>query len=194
MTVAFDQFIGVFENVYDEKFCQSLIDGFNRADELGFALSRQQNNEGSRLKKDDTALFSQDARADRIFAKEYRAFLDKFWTGVYDIYANEYTALVDGNDRHHVLSVKIQKTEVGQGYHVWHCEHSSRETASRVLAFVLYLNDVDEGGETEFLYQHKRVKPKVGTVVVFPSSFTHVHRGNPPLSGTKYILTGWVEF
>jgi hypothetical protein len=58
---------------------------------------------------------------------------------------------------------------------------------------ILYLNDVDEGGETEFLYQSIRIKPKKGTLILCPGSFTHTHRGNPPLSGEKYIVTTWIE-
>ena len=58
---------------------------------------------------------------------------------------------------------------------------------------MLYLNDIDEGGETEFLYQHKRVPPKAGTIVIWPTGFSHTHRGNPPLSNTKYIVTGWLN-
>ena len=64
----------------------------------------------------------------------------------------------------------------------------------RVLSWILYLNDVEEGGETEFLYQSMRFKPKAGTFILFPAHFTHTHRGNPPLSGVKYIATGWIEF
>jgi len=56
------------------------------------------------------------------------------------------------------------------------------------------LNDVEEGGETEFLYLKKRFKPIRDRLLIFPAGFTHTHRGNPPLSGDKYILTGWVEF
>jgi len=44
------------------------------------------------------------------------------------------------------------------------------------------------------LYQKRRVKPEQGTICIFPAGFTHVHRGNPPLSGDKYIATGWYEF
>jgi len=62
------------------------------------------------------------------------------------------------------------------------------------MAFILYLNDVADGGETEFLYYPRRIKPKTGKLVLFPGGYTHTHRGNPPLLGTKYILTGWVEF
>ena len=55
------------------------------------------------------------------------------------------------------------------------------------------MNDVEEGGETEFLYQSFRVKPKAGTLILFPSFFTHTHRGNPPLKGVKYLATGWIH-
>jgi hypothetical protein len=57
---------------------------------------------------------------------------------------------------------------------------------------MVYLNDVDEGGETEFLYQQVKIKPKRGTVVIWPGGFTHLHRGNPPLKN-KYIATGWLS-
>ena len=67
-------------------------------------------------------------------------------------------------------------------------------TGSRLLLVMGYLNDVEEGGETEFLYQSKRVKSKKGRIVICPSGFTHTHRGNPPLKGNKYMINGWIEF
>ena len=86
---------------------------------------------------------------------------------------------------------KIQKTLPKEGYHVWHFENGSLDTSDRVVAWTIYLNDVEEGGETEFLYQSKRVKAKKGDICIFPANFLYPHRGNPPLSGTKYIITGW---
>ena len=53
---------------------------------------------------------------------------------------------------------------------------------------------MEEGGETEFLYQSLRVSPKKGTVIIWPSGYYHTHRGNPPLSGVKYLATGWLEY
>lgn len=86
---------------------------------------------------------------------------------------------------------KLQKTKPSGGYHKWHHEQSNLTTAERVLTWTIYLNTIEEGGETEFLHQSKRVKAQKGSIVLFPASFTHTHRGNPPLSGDKYILTGW---
>ena len=60
---------------------------------------------------------------------------------------------------------------------------------------MIYLNDLpddDDGGETEFLNQKCRFKPKKNMGLVWPGGITHLHRGNPPLKRTKRILTGWI--
>jgi len=90
--------------------------------------------------------------------------------------------------------VKVQKTLPGEGYHLWHFEKGSTiGTANRFLAWTLYLNDIEEGGETEFLYQKLRVKPKKGRFAIWPAGFPYVHRGNPPLKDVKYIATSWIK-
>jgi hypothetical protein len=91
-------------------------------------------------------------------------------------------------------NIKLQKTSPSEGYHVWHCENSSLPNCSRALFFLMYLNNIEEGGETEFLYQNKRVQPKEGRLIIAPASWTHMHRGNTTLKGDKYILTGWFEY
>ena len=63
----------------------------------------------------------------------------------------------------------------------------------REFVIITYLNDDFDGGETEFLYQGIRVKPEKGKTVIFPASYTHMHRGNPPIGGTKYIATTWAS-
>lgn len=91
-------------------------------------------------------------------------------------------------------TLKIQKTMPAGGYHIWHVEASDTiEMLKRVIVFSIYLNDLEEGGETEFLYQSVRVKPVKGRIVIWPAMFPFVHRGNPPLSGEKYILTSWLS-
>ena len=55
----------------------------------------------------------------------------------------------------------------------------------------LYLNTINEGGETEFLYVNKRIPAVEGRLVIFPTGYAHTHRGNPPIGQEKYILTSW---
>lgn len=88
--------------------------------------------------------------------------------------------------------MKVQRTRVGGGFHQWHFEDA--EDRSRFLVWTLFLNDVKEGGETEFLYKNTRVPAKQGSLCLFPSDWTHLHRGNPPMSNEKWIMTGWYEY
>jgi hypothetical protein len=91
---------------------------------------------------------------------------------------------------------QIQKYLKGIGHFIgWHLDAGEYDFPFRIREYVytLYLNDVEDGGETEFLYYPKcNVKPKKGSLLWFPVHFPYVHRGNIPLSGDKYIMTGWV--
>ena len=120
-------------------------------------------------------------------------FANMFWGVPYKEYAKKFSIL-NTVSTHAIYDIRIQKTSPGQGYHTWHCENGDSHRRDRMLVFSLFLNDVEEGGETEFLYQKRRVKPKRDRLVIFPAGFTHTHRGNQPISGDKYILTGWLEY
>ena len=89
------------------------------------------------------------------------------------------------------LSFKMQMTRVGESYSAWHSEWG-KDHNNRYLVWMLYLNDIMEGGETEWLYYNRRIKPKAGDLVIWPTGFTHAHRGNPPLNKKKYVITGWI--
>tara|TARA_B100001996_G_C18423956_1_gene501799 strand:+ start:54 stop:674 length:621 start_codon:yes stop_codon:yes gene_type:complete len=109
-------------------------------------------------------------------------------------YINDFSFLKSVRDWDWVSgTVLLQKTKPTEGYHSFHCENTSWNNMNRCLAWMIYLNDVEEGGETEFLYQSLRVKPKKNTAIIWPGSFTHLHRGNPPLNQDKYIITGWFQ-
>jgi len=103
-------------------------------------------------------------------------------------YVSQYPALQDSMFSN---EIKLQRTPLTGGYSVWHAEQNPGPPSNRALAWLVYLNDIEEGGETEFLYQKHRQKAEKGTLVVWPAGFTHVHRGNPPLSEEKFVLTGW---
>ena len=105
-------------------------------------------------------------------------------------YINEYTYL--GNFSYVSSLCLLQKTEPTNGYHLFHAENVNWNLNNRTMAWMVYLNDVEEGGETEFLYQKRKVKPKKGTILIWPGGYTHLHRGNPPMSD-KYIATGWYQ-
>jgi hypothetical protein len=74
-----------------------------------------------------------------------------------------------------------------------HIDASTYETSKRFFAFFWYLNDVEEGGETEFATFSLKIKPKKGTLFMFPPLWMYPHKGNPPISNDKYLLSSYLH-
>ena len=98
------------------------------------------------------------------------------------------------NLQYHMLIKKYEAFDK-QGYHLFHADFDARSNTwlKRSHVIMFYLNDVEEGGETEWYHQKLKVKPKKGTAVVWPAYPTHLHKGHIPISDNKYILNIWVE-
>lgn len=190
MNINIKDFIAVIDDPDCVGLCNNIINAFKKAEEQGLTINRQQEDIGMpKLNKDDN-LIMLNYFEHKDLCDEFNNFL---WAKWYFNYA-EQIGILPSLSWHTSLDIKVQKTIPGGGYHVWHCEQSSLESSKRILAWILYLNDVEDGGETEFLYQHRRVSPKTGRFVLWPASFTHTHRGNPPLNTDKYIATGWITY
>jgi Rps23 Pro-64 3,4-dihydroxylase Tpa1-like proline 4-hydroxylase len=90
-------------------------------------------------------------------------------------------------------SFMLQKYDKGIGKFTYHddfrCDWLNKKY--RVITFLWYLNDVEEGGETE-IWDNFLVKPEAGKLLLFPASWVFPHRGKMPISHDKYIITGWL--
>ena len=97
----------------------------------------------------------------------------------------------------------IQKYEKGHFYDSYrdpakilgHMEHGwSEYDCRRVLAWMVYLNDIKKDGGTCWPQQKFTSKPRAGDLYIWPSAWTHSHYGIPAPNEEKYILTGWCSF
>ena len=184
-----------------KEICEDYIHMFERLHDCGMTYSR----ESSILDKKDFASNIELMQDKKLMEDEGVVFDDEFHfrdnlvkylldTLKYECvphYCSNYNLNMDKHVG--IFQGKIQRTKPAGGYHTWHWE-DTKDQNQRVLAWAVFLNDVDEGGELEFIYQSLRVKPKQGDIIIWPSAFTHTHRGNPPLTSTKYIGTGWIEY
>ena len=93
-----------------------------------------------------------------------------------------------------VEGYNIQRYHPGQGFHGWHFERNGLDNSKRHLAWMTYLNDVTEGGETEWFHQNVKIKPEKGLTVLWPSDWWFTHRGVTSHTQTKYIITGWYSY
>ena len=82
-----------------------------------------------------------------------------------------------------------------------HVDVMNHQTARRFLAFFIYVNDVDEGGETKFLNIHRpgtyipyTVTPKRGRLLMFPPTWQYYHAGLKPISGNKYLIHSYCHY
>lgn len=89
------------------------------------------------------------------------------------------------------LNIQKYPKQTG-GYHGWHSERQGNNT--RHLVWMTYLNDIEEGGETEFYYQKLKVKPRKGLTLIWPVDWTHTHKGHIAPNEEKMIITGWFSF
>lgn len=186
-------FIREYDQLFEPRLCQELIEWFESLEGSGCIYDREQFSGHPRHMKDDNVITLETPEMLRL-NDSYTYFgqiLDLVWAG-YNEYVKTHSIL-DQIEKVTCPHLWMQRTKPGQGYHVWHFEDDNFTNAGRIMTFVIYLNTVKEGGETELLYYSKRFKPETGKMILFPAGFTHSHRGNPPLSETKYVLTGWIE-
>ena len=198
----FDDFIGVWENFVPSSLCNDLITFFQTWQQQALITNSQRDMPLTNpYEGDPNAMRGNSQFEKRTLGRNDLGCMIDSLNGVLSAQVNQY---LQSTLNHYCLSydslgsvpltswhVKMQMTPEGGGYHVFHHEDGSYNESQRTAVWMIYLNEDFEGGETEFFYQKRRIKPTTGTVVIWPAGYTHTHRGNLVLKGTKYIVTGW---
>lgn len=197
MNAEYKDFIALYRGVYPDGYCQHLINEFERLVKSGAGIDRQRSEGAPKHAKSDMQLglnIGVHTVADFNELPATQIFFDGLQR-CYNAYTEQFSILK--NDRICGTAMKMQRTDPGGGYHIWHGEHGNGEHAERVLVYMLYLNTLakEDAGETEFLYQQRRLNPEENTMVLWPAAFTHAHRGNTVFGErSKYIVTGWFYY
>lgn len=104
-------------------------------------------------------------------------------------------------------TMQAQKYEIGQ-YYKEHWDFFMPTTkeykvycnwmGQRTWTSMVYLNDVETGGETYFKHLKLKFKPKQGTLIAWNNLYKNglpnlktMHEACPPTSGPKYVITKW---
>ena len=90
----------------------------------------------------------------------------------------------------------LQRYAPNEGFKQWHCDWTISNEATvpmyRVLAWILYCNDIDSAG-TEFYWQQHHEEATRGKLLIFPAGLSHIHKGRVSNTSTKTIATGWIN-
>ena len=191
----FKELIWVKENSLTKQFCKSVIDKFE-TDPYRKAGEVDQNN--PRIDKNlkitiDTTITHRIAwrEEDEVLYKalgkalyEYEIHLQKTSKGKWNLHPSDGYQVKD-------TGYMVQKYEPN-GFYNWHHDWCMNEGWSRIYTYIWYINTIKEeyGGWTEFI-DGTRIQPKVGSILLFPATWTYVHRGYTT-KVPKYIVTGWI--
>ena len=181
-----ENFISIYPNVFSSEECNIIIDDINSSNLTPGSVSHGIVNTKM---KDSLDL--------------QRSLSDKSTTSV--IIKNTLNSCKeDYMKKHPQLSIinewdindgyNLQKYNPGQGYHISHCENVGDLSLLRVLAWMIYLNTVNDGGGTSFDNYNIQTKAVEGSLLIWPAYWTHFHHGIVSSTETKYIATGWCSY
>ena len=175
----------LMEYLKDISICDDIINFYENSDEKGQGKMQMNNVAGYYPdKKDSTDCVLRDPLLDKYLSS---------LQNVMNTYMEKFPMSKSEAAWGIVENVNIQHYKPNQGFKSWHTERSCANN-NRHLVFMTYLNDVMDGGETEWFHQKGRVKPRKGLTVIWPSDWTHMHRGIVSKTEHKYIVTGWIEY
>lgn len=184
----FSDLIEVIPNALSTEFCQKCIQKFQEDDNKDIGKTGGGLNLDVKRSTDLLiSSFDEWAEEDTVFyqslSKHLTEYVDKW--GDWSL-ANAGTQFKD-------TGYQIQETKP-KDFYSWHNDFSWRnmDMSPRYLTFIWYLNDVTEDGYTEFI-DGTKIQPEEGKLIIFPATWTYMHRGFPPKSETKYLCTGWVH-
>jgi hypothetical protein len=190
------QFIRAYQ-VPDPSVCDALIRCFERCRELDCVRRGRLGMHKVRLDMKD----SYDLALDNVppmVREEYGQVLDAYFS-VLGEFALDYMDTFPHLKTHTRScsineSPNIQHYPPNGGFFEEHFESAGPSVAKRVLTFQTYLNDIQEGGGTRFVYQDYTASPARGKTLLWPAGYTHVHCGQVAPREDKYIITGWWSY
>ena len=183
-------FIGCW-NLENNKLCNEITNFFEHNKNLQKPGVSGMGKDPKIKKTTDIAVHPNDLKKPKFeILKQYISELHKCFLD----YQNQWPFLKTMLKTVYVPSFNIQKYSRGGHFASLHSERTTLNTLHRLFAWMTYLNDVSDGGQTNFSHYGIKIKPEIGKTLIWPAEWTHAHTGEILKSGTKYIVTGWIHF
>lgn len=189
-------FIYKNESAVSDDLCDSFIQEFEISpDTQPGVLYDSEGQSSDKGKKSTDLTFWPEYIEHPVWGKLLTPFIDILQNEIDSYYKRYARGLSTIDDLKISPNFNMQRYLPSEGFFSYHCERGTTVDVflKRELVWMVYLNDVTVGGETEFYFQQIYERPRKGTLLIWPADWTHVHRGHTSQTQTKYILTGWIE-
>jgi len=180
----FDTFIGGW--YIPENVCDEILDYFKKETNKHYGTV-ENSKVGSIVDKNQKESIDMIIKPTNTYFNNYFTSLKECVT----LYAKRYEQLQGYQPFGLKENFNIQYYPPGGGYKTYHCERPVNN--SRVLVFMTYLNTAKNAG-TEFKYYNLKTQAKKGLTLIWPTDFTHTHKGVISKKDEKHIVTGWLTF
>jgi len=183
-------FIGCW-NLENNKLCNEITQFFENNKELQIQGITSYGKDLKAKKTTDIPVNPHDLKNPKF--EVLKQYMDELYKCFID-YQNQWPFLKSVIKVVDVPGFNIQKYSRGDHFAQLHSERTTLDTLHRLFAWMTYLNDVDDGGQTNFSHYEIKIRPETGKTLIWPAEWTHAHTGEILKSGTKYIVTGWMNF
>lgn len=181
------RFVQVFDGALDPGFCARLLDSFDK-----LARFHSRNGRGF-MKNLQSSAWTElnlrkvaDISIQQLFQQQAAAFLAE--------YNNNASMAIPVPVRPRMEDLRIKRYIAEEGDKFEPHFDALDYTCNRYMVFLWYLNDVAEGGETEFCNLDLRISARAGRLLMFPPYWMFQHAGLPPRSNDKYIISTYMLF
>jgi hypothetical protein len=165
--------------------CDAVIDIFNKNDQLHTRYDRNSRPNWTQMNFTENAHLNEDLHQyivgqsmKALEVYKSKVYATKFWPSQFSF---------------EQFRIKHYKAD-GVDQFAEHIDIANLGNSKRFFAFFWYLNDVEEGGETDFANLGFSVKPKKGKIFMFPPNWMFPHTGKPPISNEKFLLSSYLHF
>ena len=178
-------FIHIYENALEPDICNFLISLFDQVPD-----------KHERYENDGKPNFTQfNFTENRELTSEVNQVHNHIIKNIFE-YRDKYYEFVDERvfpKEHALEQFRIKKYEPnGIDQFDTHVDVIDHASSRRFLSFMWYLNDVESGGQT--IFKDIQIQPKQGTLIMFPPLWMFPHKGEPPISGPKYIMSAYLHY
>ena len=180
MTEAAQDFFAVYDNALSPDFCQGVIQRF----ENDARKSRGMVGEGT-YRPDFKGTTELDFQTVTQGWEDVINTVNRSLMHFLRQYMSQWGEAFQSVEIHHE-GFRMARYNPGQQFD-WHSDNIAG-TYTRVMTAMWDLNTVDEGGETEYKWLGRKIKPVEGRLMICPVGWTYYHRGIAPVSGPKYTI------
>ncbi|WLW36781.1 2-oxoglutarate/Fe(II)-dependent oxygenase [Synechococcus phage S-8S29] len=187
MATRLNEYIKTYDGMVDDDFCLDVIKAFHESDSV--YTDREQRPTFRELNISQRYLSK-----DPLWQIPQQKLNDVF-NDVVELYMTELDLGADFPARYAYEEFRLKMYQ-NNNYDQFkdHVDVGDYNSARRFLVLFLYLNDVVEGGETNFPRLNYKVSPKRGRILVFPATWQWRHAGLPPVSDSKMIIGTYLHY